>query len=145
MGIARGFQSLPIAYGDTTVRKPEKVTGMLKGIEVGSKELAYGFYDGITGVVTQPIRGAKDKGAVGLFRGLIHGLGGFILKPGAGIFGLPAYALQGVSQEIHNLLFEDREKLVVWSRLVQGREEVMDVGEEEKVKIIRVWESVCKV
>lgn len=37
MGIARGFQSIPIAYGDTTVRKPEKVTGLISGIEVGSK------------------------------------------------------------------------------------------------------------
>lgn len=61
MGIARGFQSIPIAYGDTTLRKPEKVSGVLKGLEVGSKELAYGFYDGIAGLVTQPMRGANGQ------------------------------------------------------------------------------------
>jgi hypothetical protein len=37
LGIARGFQNIPIAYGDTMVRKPEKVQGVVSGIKVGSK------------------------------------------------------------------------------------------------------------
>ena len=34
MGIARGFQNIPIAYNDTTVRRPEKVDGIQTGFEV---------------------------------------------------------------------------------------------------------------
>lgn len=37
LGIARGFQNIPIAYGDTMARKPEKVQGVVSGIKVGSK------------------------------------------------------------------------------------------------------------
>lgn len=43
-----------------------------------------GFYDGITGLVTQPIRGAEKEGAAGLMKGIAKGIGGLILKPGAG-------------------------------------------------------------
>lgn len=48
------------------------------------QEFAYGFYDGISGLVTQPMRGAEKEGAVGLVKGIGKGIGGLILKPGAG-------------------------------------------------------------
>jgi hypothetical protein len=48
------------------------------------QELACGFYDGITGVVTQPIRGAQENGAIGVCAGIFKGVGGLVLKPGAG-------------------------------------------------------------
>jgi hypothetical protein len=44
----------------------------------------YGFYDGITGLVTQPIRGAQENGAIGAIAGIGKGVGGLVLKPGAG-------------------------------------------------------------
>ena len=47
------------------------------------KEFGYGFYDGISGLVTQPLRGRKD-GASGVIKGFGKGIGGLILKPGAG-------------------------------------------------------------
>jgi hypothetical protein len=34
MGIARGFQNIPIAYNDTTVRRPDRVDGIYTGFEV---------------------------------------------------------------------------------------------------------------
>jgi hypothetical protein len=37
MGIARGFQNIPIAYGDTMVRRPGEVSGVVSGVEVGFK------------------------------------------------------------------------------------------------------------
>jgi hypothetical protein len=48
------------------------------------QEFGYGFYDGISGLVTQPIAGAKKEGAAGLVKGVGKGIGGLILKPGAG-------------------------------------------------------------
>jgi hypothetical protein len=44
----------------------------------------YGFYDGITGLVTQPIRGAQENGTIGAIAGIGKGVGGLVLKPGAG-------------------------------------------------------------
>jgi hypothetical protein len=42
------------------------------------------MWDGITGLVTQPIRGAEKEGAAGLAKGIAKGIGGLVLKPGAG-------------------------------------------------------------
>ncbi|EXJ82749.1 hypothetical protein A1O3_06564 [Capronia epimyces CBS 606.96] len=123
LGIARGFQSIPIMYGDKTVRHREKVSGVMSGAQVGVKELAYGFYDGITGIATQPIRGYKEHNVpvVGLVSGIGKGLGGLVLKPGAGIFGLPAYAFQGISQEMHRVFGRNDEAHIALSRCLQGR------------------------
>jgi len=42
------------------------------------------MFDGITGLITQPLRGAEKEGAAGLMKGIGKGIGGLILKPGAG-------------------------------------------------------------
>ena len=42
------------------------------------------MFDGITGLVTQPIDGAKKEGIAGLIKGLGKGIGGVVLKPQAG-------------------------------------------------------------
>jgi hypothetical protein len=46
--------------------------------------LVYGFYDGFTGIVTLPYRGAKRAGAKGFGIGVLHGIGGLVLKPLSG-------------------------------------------------------------
>jgi hypothetical protein len=48
------------------------------------QEFGLGFYDGITGLVTQPLKGAEKEGAAGLLKGIGKGIGGLVLKPGAG-------------------------------------------------------------
>ena len=49
-----------------------------------AKEFGFGFYDGVSGLVTQPLEGAKKEGVVGLIKGFGKGIGGVVLKPGAG-------------------------------------------------------------
>lgn len=44
MGIARGFQNIPIAYGDATVRRPEKVDGIHAGLKVAVSVSMRRFY-----------------------------------------------------------------------------------------------------
>ena len=41
-------------------------TGMVEGI----KGLSYGIWDGVTGLVTEPIEGAKKSGVGGFFSGM---------------------------------------------------------------------------
>lgn len=45
-----------------------------------------GVYDGITGVVTQPIQGAKKDGLSGFTKGVGMGIMGLLVKPSAGKF-----------------------------------------------------------
>jgi hypothetical protein len=42
------------------------------------------MYDGISGLVTQPLEGAKKGGFGGFVKGFGKGIGGVVLKPSAG-------------------------------------------------------------
>jgi hypothetical protein len=106
MGITSGFHNAPKLYGDDTVRPAHKVTGFNSGLSAASKvsrgilcfcpylkvladeaqEFGHGVYDGVTGLVSQPVMGAKKDGVSGFFKGVAKGLGGAVLKPGAGKF-----------------------------------------------------------
>lgn len=48
------------------------------------QEFGYGIYDGVSGLFTQPINGAKQEGVGGFIKGFGKGIGGFLLKPHAG-------------------------------------------------------------
>lgn len=86
LGLARGFRNMPKLYNDDTVRPVEKVTGVGSGVVVAGKEFGYGVFDGITGLVTQPLKGAEKEGVQGLVKGFAKGIGGVIAKPAAGKF-----------------------------------------------------------
>lgn len=84
MGLAKGFRNAPRLYNDDTVRKQEKVTGLASGVMLAGKEFGLGLYDGITGLATQPYKGAQKEGVSGLIKGFAKGIGGIVLKPQAG-------------------------------------------------------------
>jgi hypothetical protein len=84
LGLARGFRNAPRLYNDDTVRPTEKVTDFVSGVRVAGKEFGYGFYDGLAGLVTQPLKGAEKEGTAGLIKGIAKGFGGLVLKPAAG-------------------------------------------------------------
>lgn len=84
LGLAKGFRNVPKLYNDETIRPVEKVTDIPSGIKIASKEFGLGLYDGISGLVTQPIRGASKDGAAGLVKGFGKGIGGIVTKPAAG-------------------------------------------------------------
>lgn len=86
LGLSRGFHNAPKIYGDETVRKEERVAGVKSGLKAGGKGLGFGLYDGITGLVTQPVRGVMKNGFVGGVTGLGKGIGGVVCKPAAGKF-----------------------------------------------------------
>lgn len=66
------------------MRPTQKITGLQSGLKAAGKGLSLGLYDGITGLVTQPIKGAKEDGAAGFIKGFAKGIGGIALKGGAG-------------------------------------------------------------
>lgn len=85
LSLAQGFHNAPKLYGDDTVRDPEKITGFHSGLKAAGKGLGLGLYDGISGLVTQPMKGAKEEGTAGFLKGVGKGIGGVVLKSGAGI------------------------------------------------------------
>jgi hypothetical protein len=84
LALTRGFKNAPKLYGDDTVRSNNNVYNFKSGVTTASRELGLGCFDGITGLVTQPYRGAANHGLKGFPAGVGKGIGGLILKPGAG-------------------------------------------------------------
>ncbi|WPH01443.1 UDP-Glycosyltransferase/glycogen phosphorylase [Acrodontium crateriforme] len=101
VAIARGFHNAPRLWGDATVRRPVRITGISTGFKAARREFVYGIWDGWTGVGTQPVRGFRDGDSVksklaGLGTGIGKGLGGFVLKNISAITSPPAYIGKGM-------------------------------------------------
>lgn len=105
LAIGQGFHNAPRLYGDATVRKSVRITGMHSGTKAARRELLYGIYDGWTGLVTQPMHGWQDAKTkhgkiTGLGLGCARGIGGFVLKDISAIVTPPFFLAQGVRKEI---------------------------------------------
>ncbi|KAI3399807.1 hypothetical protein diail_5604 [Diaporthe ilicicola] len=142
MGLAKGFRNAPRLYNDDTIRKPEKVTGLGSGVMVAWKELGLGVYDGVSGLVTQPYKGAQKEGGQGFIKGVGKGLGGFLLKPAAGIWSIPAYMMKGVHAEIRSKFHHSVDKYVVTSRILQGQNDLRFTNLQEMQDIIVRFNSM---
>lgn len=58
--ISEGTRNLPKSYG-STVRRTGEITGWKSGLKAAGKGLYFGVQDGLTGLVTEPIRGAAEE------------------------------------------------------------------------------------
>lgn len=58
--MASGAHNLPLLYHDPTVRPTPVVRDIGSGIKAGTSGLAFGVYDGVAGIFTQPIMGAIE-------------------------------------------------------------------------------------
>lgn len=57
-----------------------------------------GVVDGVTGVVTKPIAGAKEEGVEGFFKGLGKGAVGLVARPTAGIVDFASGTFESVKR-----------------------------------------------
>ncbi|KAI9759288.1 MAG: hypothetical protein M4579_002417 [Chaenotheca gracillima] len=142
LSIARGFHNAPKLYGDKTVRQEDKVTGLQSGLKAAGKEFGFGIYDGISGVVTQPLQGAKKEGAAGFVKGFARGIGGMILKPGAAFWALPGYTFKGVYKELQKHFGSSVQNYIIAARSAQGYDDWQHSSPEERRDIVIRWKSM---
>ena len=57
-----------------------------------------GVVDGVTGVFTKPIEGAREQGVEGFFRGLGKGAVGLVARPTAGVVDFASGSLDAVKR-----------------------------------------------
>ncbi|KAI0147236.1 glycosyltransferase family 1 protein [Xylariaceae sp. FL1272] len=148
LALAQGFHNAPRLYGDTTVRPLTRVTGMKSGLKAARDGFVYGMYDGFTGIIILPVRGAKEDGIKGAIVGAGMGVLGFVLKDLAALFGPIAYTLLGVSKEISG----GNKRLVKHlrrARHVQARRELAALSINEKKAVeeesARGWTVMCEL
>ena len=141
LSLAQGFHNAPKLYGDTTVRKQEKITDLQSGLRAAGKEFGYGFYDGISGLVTQPIAGAQKEGFAGFIKGAARGMAGVVLKPGAGVWGIPGYTAKGVYREVAKHFGKSVQNYIIAARTAQGYEEWKNSTPELRADVVAAWNS----
>lgn len=127
--MALGFHNAPRLYGDNTVRPVPHIRGMRSGLTAARDELAYGFADGVSGLVRLPYLDAQRDGVIGFFKGTGKGIGGAILKPTAGVLGVGAYFGKGCRAEIRKLA-KDTAKTDRWirrARISQGQKDAQAI------------------
>jgi UDP-glucoronosyl and UDP-glucosyl transferase len=133
LAVGQGFHNAPRLYGDTTVRRPTKITGIRTGLKAAGNEFRYGIYDGVSGLVLQPYHGAIDEGAIGFMKGMGKGFGGFILKDIAAVVGPFGYATKGITKHLER---NDRAtSFIRRARIVQGNKDLNELrtGSETNV------------
>ena len=75
-----------------------KPTNIVDGVGLGMLSLLKNVGQGITGIVTEPIKGfKKDNGGVGgMMKGGLRGLGGLVVKPIAGALDMVSRSAEGI-------------------------------------------------
>ncbi|MCJ1386371.1 hypothetical protein MMC17_009497 [Xylographa soralifera] len=139
LSLAKGFHNAPKLYGDESVRQSDRITGFQSGIRAAGKEFGFGFYDGITGLVTHPLEGAKKEGMAGLIKGFAKGIGGVVLKPGAAIWGIPGYTFKGIYKELQKHLGASVQNYIIAARTAQGYEDWRISSQEERLGVVSRW------
>lgn len=147
LAIAQGFHNAPRLYGDSTVRRPTRISGYRSGLRAAGEEFAFGVYDGVTGLVSQPYRGAKERGAVGFVQGVGKGIGGFVLKDLAAIFGPIGYTMKGVHKEL--IKGKQPTAFIRKARVIQGGKDAHALDEKE-LKVVRermdaAWLAILEI
>ncbi|RTE81520.1 hypothetical protein BHE90_003977 [Fusarium euwallaceae] len=144
VSFTKGLHNVPKLLGDDTVRPQEQVSDFKSGARAAGREFGLGWYDGVTGLFTQPWRGAQKEGVGGFFKGIGRGFGGFVAKPCAGVFGIPGYVMKGVHKEVQKLFGSNVQSYIVASRTAQGYEEWMQSSDAEKEDVIARWRLIQK-
>ncbi len=147
LAIAQGFHNAPRLYGDDTVRRPIRISGFHSGLRAAGEEFVYGIYDGWTGLVLHPYKGAKQGGGLGFVKGVGKGVGGFVLKDIAAILGPFGYTLKGIHKELQK--GRQPTHYIRKARIIQGQKDLRAMNEEERNKAIvavaRGWRVILDI
>lgn len=143
VALAQGFHNAPRLYGDDTVRRPTRVTGIRSGLRAARSEFLFGVYDAWTGVVRLPYRGARNGGGVeGFAKGVGMGVTGFGLKNIAALVGPFGYTLKGIKKQVERR--RQPTKHIRRARILQGQKEAAGLEAPEREarekEVVSGWE-----
>lgn len=92
--------------------------------------------------MTQPLQGAKKEGASGFVKGFGKGIAGLVVKPGAGIYGLPGYAMKGIYKEIQRHFGASANNYIIAARTAQGWEAWLQTDKDTQTEIVHRYLQV---
>ncbi|EMD87038.1 glycosyltransferase family 1 protein [Bipolaris maydis ATCC 48331] len=141
LNVAKGLHNVPKLYG-AEVRQVDKVTDFQSGMRTAAKEFGYGLYDGITGLVTDPYKGAKKEGGIGFVKGVGQGIMSLPFRVMSGAWAVPGYAMKGLYQEAVKNKGQNVQNYIIAARIAQGYEEASTISQKERDEIITRWKGM---
>jgi len=113
-----------------TLRSPDRdfAVTFFEGVESGAVKLVRGVWDGVTGVVRAPLRGAERHGMEGFAKGVGKGLLGLLVKPMIGLSDAATDVMIGVQGSVEgksSLLRGSRHAQVRPRRPMYGRDRIL--------------------
>ncbi|KZL66861.1 UDP-glucose,sterol transferase [Colletotrichum tofieldiae] len=120
LAITEGLRTVPKHFG-TEVRNHGPVTNAKSGAVVAGKTFAWGFVDGVSDLVMEPVRGGKNEGALGAFKGFGKGAASLVAKSGAGMFGLLAYPSAGIAKSLRSAVYTGTRKAIAEEKHAEGQ------------------------
>ncbi|KAF1969012.1 UDP-Glycosyltransferase/glycogen phosphorylase [Bimuria novae-zelandiae CBS 107.79] len=99
LAAAEGLRAVPKLYGEE-VKSHGEVTDVASGFSVAGKSFMHGMADGVTGLYSQPVQGAKEEDALGFAKGAGKGIIGLATKTTSAAIGMVAYPGQGITKSL---------------------------------------------
>jgi len=85
-----------ITFTKEKLKQAEKPKHIGEGLLQGTRDFGMGLFKGVTGIVAQPIKGAKEEGGIGFAKGLGRGILGAAVKPIVGTIDLVSKTTEGI-------------------------------------------------
>ncbi|KAG6852494.1 hypothetical protein C0991_011514 [Blastosporella zonata] len=132
--VHEGLYNAPKLYG-SKVRQPGQVTGFVSGVKEAGRGLFYGYYDGITGLVREPVEGAKKDGFIGAIKGSARSFVNVTARPAAGIIGAVVHPFYGAWKSLQTSTGKGQVHQVRETRVSDGREAVRNSTASQRAEI----------
>lgn len=102
---SQGIESLSGAGGSSALvaASSSEVRDLKDGVVEGGKAIARGFLNGLAGIVTKPMEGAKAGGAAGFFGGVAKGVVGVATAPVSAALAAASKVSEGFDATMHTL------------------------------------------
>ncbi|KRY49725.1 Vacuolar protein sorting-associated protein 13A [Trichinella britovi] len=94
-------------YQQKRQRMMNRRTGDLSGVAQSGTGALLEMFDGVTGVFTKPIEGAREEGALGFAKGLGKGLIGAVTRPISGVVDFASTSFEALKKRILHIMISD--------------------------------------
>jgi vacuolar protein sorting-associated protein 13A/C len=102
--LSKGAAKISFDSNFAVDRPSDRARHVGDGLLKGAKALGGGVVSGIAGVVTQPLKGAREEGVGGFFKGVGKGLVGIAAKPLSGVLSLASKTSEGIQNSARHFL-----------------------------------------
>ncbi|KAG8746143.1 hypothetical protein FRC10_006009 [Ceratobasidium sp. 414] len=141
--VSEGFHNVPALYG-SDVRQTGPIDGIGSGFKEGAKGLFYGYYDGITGLVKEPLAGAKKDGLLGFIKGSGRSYVNASLRPAAGIIGMIAHPIEGAWKSAQSPWAKKQDSQQPATRIKRGQLALAASTDEERRVVIDTFKRLAQ-